>query len=88
MKIKTDYVLHSMGNEYVVVAVNDRTEELRGMIRLNETGAFLWREMMNDCTEETLVQALTEKYEVSRETASDAVHSFLEQLSAVDVIEK
>ncbi len=87
MKIKSGFVLHTMGNEHVVVAVEERTTEFRGMIRLNGTGAFLWKQMESECTQESLVKALTDQYEVTEAIAEKAVISFIEQLSDAGVIE-
>ncbi len=88
MKIKTNFVLHVIGDEHVAVPVGERTEELHGMIRLNATGAFLWKQMEKDCTEQMLSRALMQEYEISEKTAQDAVAAFLEQLAAANVIEK
>ncbi len=87
MKIKSGFILHSMGNEHIVVAVEERTEEFRGMIRLNSTGAFLWKRMENQCTEQDLIDGLLEEYAVDRETAQIAVRSFVEQLCSAGVME-
>ncbi len=88
MKVKSDFILHSMGSEYVVVAVGERTEEFHGMIRLNESGAFLWECMQNDTTQEMLIGSLIEKYEISEELAREAVTSFVSQLIEADVLER
>ncbi len=87
MKIKSDYILHSMGNEFVVVAVGERTEEFRGMIRLNATGAFLWERMQSECDEKTLAEALMAEYGITKKLAGEAVASFAAQLSAAKVLE-
>ena len=45
MKIKEGFVLHSVGDENVVVAIGKMTKKFRGMIRLNSTGAFIFRQL-------------------------------------------
>ncbi len=87
MKIKSGFVLHSVGNENVVVAVEERTKDFRGMIRLNDTGAFLWKQMEKDCTEQSLINALVKEYGIAAELAKQAVTSFFSQFSDVDVFE-
>ncbi len=87
MKIKSGFVLHTMGNENVVVAVEERTEEFRGMIRLNSTGAFLWRLMENECSEEYLSDALAKEYDITEKRAQDAVRAFIDTLIGANVIE-
>ncbi len=87
MKIKSGFILHTMGNENVVVAVEERTTEFRGMIRLNSTGAFLWKLMEQGCTEKALADALVKEYGITDETANEAVRSFIEQFADTDVID-
>ncbi len=87
MKIKSGFVLHSMGSENVVVAVEERTAEFRGMIRLNDTGAFLWKCLEKESTEASLAAALVREYDIAEETAKAAVASFAAQLSAAGVLE-
>ncbi len=88
MKLKSGFVLHSMGQEHVVVAVEERTKEFCGMIRLNGTGAFLWKQLQQECTFADLAAALVQEYGISQEVAEDAVASFLRQLSGADVVQE
>ncbi len=86
MKIKSGFVLHSMGNEHVVVAVEERTKEFCGMIRLNATGAFLWKKLQNECTEAWLIESLMEHYGITEDLAQKAVTAFVAQLKGANVI--
>ncbi len=88
MKLKTGFVLHQMGDEYVVVAVEERTKEFAGLINLNRSGAFLWKQMNSDFTRESLTSALLEQYDVDETTARRAVDSFVDKLLSVKVIEE
>ncbi len=87
MKIKSGFVLHTMGNENVVVAVEERTVEFRGMIRLNSTGSFLWKLMESECTEQSLAHALFEQYDITEEQAAEAVATFVAKLIDAGVVE-
>lgn len=87
MKLKTGFVLHSVGNEHIVVAVNERTKDFRGMVRLNNSGAYLWSKMQSEFTKETLVSALLDKYEVTQETAAQTVDTFLDDLNRGGLLE-
>ncbi len=88
MKIKSGFVLHPVGIEYIVVAVGERTAEFSGMLRLNDTGAFLWNALLCEQTEQTLAAALIEEYGISEQLAIDAVSSFTAKLKAADVMEQ
>ncbi len=84
MKIKSGFVLNSVGEEHIVIAVEDRVKDFRGIIKLNPSGAFLWQQMTNECSEKDLCDALIEKYGISESLAKDSVSSFLSQLQEVD----
>ena len=87
MQITSGFLLHTVGDEYVVVAVEERTVEFHGMIRLNESGAFLWERMQTTTTEADLAAALVAHYGVTETVASDAVTGFVAQLTAAGVLE-
>lgn len=42
MKIKDGFMLRKVGGQYVVVAFGEASRSFNGIIRLNETGKFLW----------------------------------------------
>ncbi len=81
MQINKDFTIQKVGTSFVAVPVGETSKTFHGMIRLNETGAFLWNQMMEqDCTEEELVEALLNEYDVSREIATKDVHRITELL--------
>lgn len=87
MKIKEGFVLRQVGNSYVVVAVGLQTLDFKGMIRLNETGAFLWKQLAEaECTEESLVAAMTNEYDVDSERAAADVGAFIRSLQEADLL--
>ena len=82
MQIKKDFTIQKVGNSYVAVAVGESSKEFHGMIRLNETGAFLWNLMAEkNCTEEDLVEAILAEYEVDRETVVADVRRIVAELA-------
>ncbi len=81
MQINKDFTIQKVGASYVAVPVGETSKTFHGMVRLNETGAFLWNLMAAaDCTEAELVEKLLEEYEVSREVAERDVHRVVEYL--------
>ncbi|HPF53123.1 MAG TPA: PqqD family protein [Eubacteriales bacterium] len=87
MKHKKDFLLQKVSTTYVVVAVNEAAISFKRMITFNETGAFLWEALDNDCTEEQLVKALTDEYDVCEAIASRDVGIFVERLRAAGLID-
>lgn len=87
MKLKEGFVLREVGGSYVVVAVGLQTLDFKGMIRLNETGAFLWSQLSNtECTEESLVDAMTGEYDVDSRIAAADVKAFVKSLQEADLL--
>ncbi len=87
MKLKSGFVLHKAGNEYVVVAIEERTKEFSGIINLNKSGAFLWEQMTGEFTREDLAAALLCKYDITEEKAKASAAEFLNKLLSLNVIE-
>ncbi len=88
MKIKSGFVIHSVGDEHIVVPVGERTRNFHGIVRLNNSGTYLWEIMKDEFTVQTLVSALLEKYDVTEETAEKTVNAFIKELEDGGLIEK
>lgn len=81
MRIKKDFTVQKVGGSYIAVAVGETSKTFHGMVRLNETGAFLWQKMSEaDVTEEELITALLDEYDVDRETTARDVAALTKQL--------
>jgi hypothetical protein len=77
MKIKDGYLLREIADCCIVVPIGERVIDFKGMMTLNETGAFLWKNLSNDISHEQLLQNFIEEYEVDKETAKTDLHDFL-----------
>lgn len=88
MKISTDYVIREIAGEYIIVPTGKAAMKLNGMITVNETGVFLWKELQEGTTEEELVSAMCEEFDVDEVTARADVREFLEKLSAEEILEE
>lgn len=72
--------MREIAGEYILVPVGEAAMEFQGIMTLNGSGLFLWRMLQEECTEEKLILALTEEYEVDIPTAQADVKKFLFQL--------
>ena len=80
MKLKEGFVLQEIGGQIVVIPTADDMD-LDMMIKLNETGAFLWERLEQETDEDALVSALLAEYEVDEAAARRSVQSFVRKLS-------
>ena len=86
MKLKYEFVVNEIADKTVAVTVGNDAENFAGMIRLNETGAFIFEKLREDTTEEAIVDAILEEYDIDRETASEVVHDFVDYLDKKGVL--
>lgn len=71
MKIKEGFILRSICGEFIVVGEGLAQVNFNKMLSLNESAAYLWKEVEGkEFTPEDLVNLLLDKYEVSREQAA------------------
>ena len=79
MKIKEGFIIKKLGIGYIVVTVGDASMDFNGVIRLNETGAFLWQSIQDGAdSREKLIQAMLDRYEdLDQETAEKDLDELL-----------
>lgn len=87
MKIKDNYVLQEIVDECMVVPVGDEADKLHGVIKLNATGAFLWKALSQEQTVDSLTDMLLAEYATDRDSAKADVEKFLTTLHKIGCIE-
>ncbi len=87
MKIKPDFLLRKVAENYVVVPVGTAMVDFNGMIHLNETGAFLWEKLEHGASEEGLLAEMLEAYDVDEQTAKSGVQKFIKKLKEAGLLE-
>lgn len=86
MKIEKEFILREIAGDYVIVPTGQTALEFNGLITVNELGAFIWKQLQQDITEEELIQAILEEYEVDQETARHDVKEFLKKLTECRIL--
>ena len=86
MKINENFLLRDVAGEKVVLPVGEAADKFNGMLRLNDTGIYLWTLLEQDTNEDALVAAMLTDYEVSEETARADIHTFVETLRRAGVL--
>lgn len=80
MKIQGSYILRDVAGSHVVVPVGQSVADFNGLITMNETGAFLWRQLQEDVERDTLIRRMTDEYDVTPAQAAQDVDTFLQKL--------
>ena len=86
MKIKDGLILREVAGNYIVVAIGDMVKEFNGVINLNETGAFLWKNLVDGKDEQGLVDALLGEYDVDKAIAEQDVKKFINKLTEAGLV--
>lgn len=82
LKVKKGFILRKLGTEHMAVAIGEASKNFNGMIRLNDTGAFYWKELEKGSSKEELVKRTLEEFEgVDEDTARHDVEEFLDTIS-------
>ena len=87
MKIKENFALRQVADTWVVLPVAAATVDFNGMIKLNDSGALLWKTLEQGGSGEELADALCAEYSVERQQALCDVDEFIERLKKIGCIE-
>ncbi len=64
MKLKKDYILQELMDDFLVIPVGEASREFKGLIRLNATGAFIWNAIRDGAdTKVKILREMLEAYE-------------------------
>ena len=88
MKIKENYLLRNVADTWVVMPYGAATVDFSGMISLNETGAFLWKQLEQGADIAALAEALTKEFDVSLEEAKADAEAFCKKLHAAGFLDQ
>ena len=86
MKVSKDFILREIADECMLVPTGHAAAKCNGLITLNELGAFIFRTLAQEHTRESLLNCILEEYDVDRETASNDLDAFLQQLRELDAL--
>lgn len=87
MRLQKGLILRYVDGMPIVVPLGEAAVSFNGMIRLNESGALLWKKLSEGADRATLVSALEETYTVSTVQAEADVEAFLAPLFAAGFLE-
>lgn len=88
MKLKDGLVLHSVGDEHMMVATGEAGKNFNGLVRNNQTAQEILTLLQKDTTEEAVVDAMLEKYEASREVIERDVQKILLKLRELGFLDE
>ena len=76
-----------MDGESFAIATGDAAKEFNGLIKNNPTAAFIFELLKTQQTEDSIVDAMLEKYEVNEPTVRADVKELIDLLKSKNLIE-
>ena len=87
MKVNEGYILREVAESHVIVAVGEASRHFKGVIKVNDTGAFLFKEFeKGNFDSDNLAKLLEKEYKVDLMTAKSDVLAFIESLKNAKII--
>ena len=79
MHLKYTFETTELEGQVVAVPVGEGADTYHGVIKLNETAAFIFGLLDKDTSIEAIIDCLEDKYEVSRETLEKDVRKYISE---------
>lgn len=87
MKIREGFILREIAGTHVVVPLGQNVVELSIMMTLNDSGAFLWRQLAEGKDKTAVIESLVNEYGISYDLALTDVEDFLRELADRKLLE-
>ena len=88
MHIISGFHVRQILDEVIAVPGGEVSKVFSGIVSLNEIGRFLFEALQSEQTEDSLVCAVLEEYDIDPETARADVTEFLEHLRSASLLEE
>lgn len=84
MKLKEDFIIQEIDGTHFLVPLGG--EAFNGIVRGNETAAFVWHLLSEEISEEQLIERMLREYDAPREVVEEDVRIVLDALRSVGAI--
>lgn len=78
MKLKDGFITYNTGDENLLVATGEAGKSFNGIVRNNETAAFIAELLKNEITEDEIVKRILEEYDADEKTVRKDVKKLLD----------
>ena len=86
MKLKPDFQIIEMANDYMLVPTGDQIDSFNGTVILNEVSAFLLDQLKEDLETEDLIERLVMEFDVDPATAREDVNAAVEKMEQIGIL--
>lgn len=88
LKLRKGFVTYVSDGEQLMVAAGPAAKLFHGMVKSNETAAFIIDHMKKDTTVDKITDELCAEYDVPADVAKKDVEKVIEQLRAIGAVDE
>ena len=82
-QLKSKFVTREVGNELIVVPLSANVAQMNELFTLNETAKVIWENLNEGIDMSTLIQTITDTFDIDKYTAEKDIAVFLQTLEAM-----
>ena len=86
MKLKFEFIIEKMGENNIAVPVGNAIVDFNGILKLNETAAFIIEKLNNEISMDDLVFAVSEKFGCDKNAAIENVEYIVNGLKEANLL--
>ena len=86
MKFNGNFILKKIGETYYAVPLGSISKEIKGMIKLNNTAAFIWQKIEDCASRDEIIASMAEKFNTDEETAKKDFDEFITALKEAKIL--
>lgn len=88
MKLHNGFITYSTGEEQIMVAAGNASAVFRGMVRSNETAAYIIDCLKEEISREALLNKLCARYDAPAEVIDRDLEQVLESLRRIGALDE
>lgn len=81
MHIKQGFVMREVAGQHVAIATGEASKTFHGMVKLNKTGALIWKGLEKGQDPAAIAQGLAFTYDIDPAKAAADVDAFIARMS-------
>lgn len=86
MKTNPDFILRQIAGENILVPCGEAAKQINGLINLNSTAAFIWKNLDEVENLDELAARVMAEFEVDEETAKRDVEGLTRELTMIGMV--
>lgn len=80
MKIKKGFVIREVSGQIMVIATEEASLNFHGLIRLNQTGKFIWEAIERGLSIDEIALELSQAYKINLDVAKADTKLFIKKM--------